>query len=78
MYADELVKIFRPKLNEYYFDILCMWLAAHKEHGIFKRKTKFDVEPTMHLRGYVVRDLNRFDSVIVYDKTSDAVSIGLR
>lgn len=77
MYADELVEIFRQKLDEYYFDVLCMWLAAHKTSGIFKRRTKFEVEPTTTLRGYVVRDLHRFDSIIVYDKTSSIVTEGL-
>lgn len=70
MYADELLKAMRPKLSDYYFDVLRMWLEAHKTHGIFKRRTKFEVRPAPTDRGYCITDESRFDSITVYDKSS--------
>lgn len=57
MHADELLNAMRPKLNDYYFDVLRMWLEAHKTHGIFRCKTKFEVLPLTYSKGYRIRDM---------------------
>ncbi len=70
MYADELLKAFKPKLNDYYYDVLAMWLCAHSTYGMFKRRTKFEVEPSCHSMGYGITDTKTFDMITVYDKRS--------
>lgn len=70
MHADELLKAMRPKLNSYYFDVLKMWIEAHKVHGLFKRKTKFEIGPTGGSDGYCITDLHDCHFIIVYDKDS--------
>jgi hypothetical protein len=69
MSADELLTAMRPKLNDYYFDVLKMWLEYHKTYGVFKRKTKFEVSPYSEM-GYMIEDKNNFNFIIVYDKNS--------
>lgn len=71
MYADELLKVLIPHLNDYYSRVLRMWIKTRKTHGMFKRKTTFDVKPTPFLKGYYVQDMHRLDIIIVYDKTSE-------
>ena len=70
MHADELLKAMRPKLNDYYFDVLKMWLEAHKTHGIFKCKTKFEVSPIASDMGYWIQDQCDCSVIIIYDKNS--------
>lgn len=70
MNAEDLLKIMRPKLNDYYFDVLKMWLEAHKTHGMFKRKTTFEVQPTAATMGYWITDQYNCSLITAYDKDS--------
>ena len=69
MNAEEVLVAMRPKLNDYYYDVLKIWLESHKEHGIFKRKTKFEVSPALGM-GYWIKDESNCDLISVYDKKS--------
>lgn len=63
MDRQELLTFMREKVSNYYYDILYAW-TKKRERKFLCFKRKFDVEPTLLGKGYVVS--TGLDHIILY------------
>ena len=63
MERTELLNWFKGKISDYYYDILYAWTKKREKKFLFFKR-KFDVEPTLLGKGYVVS--TGLDHIILY------------
>ena len=64
MNRTELLEWIKPRISEYYYDILVAWTKIREKKLFWKRK--FLVEPVIYGKGYIIDSGKSFDSIIVH------------
>ena len=64
MYREELLKMLRPMLDDYYYTAVSIWTA--KREKTLWWKNKFSIRPTYMAGGYSIGDWP--DSILVWCK----------
>ena len=65
MDRQELLTFMKGKISDYYYDILYVWTKKREKRFLFFKR-KFDVEPTLLGKGYVVS--TGLDHIILYNE----------